>query len=403
MGLTLGERIIASHCDGRFEVGDIIEVNVDWAMTHEMLGLNIMPKLEEMNISEIKYGDKIVVILDHWSPPPTVEIAEIHRKIRRFVKEVGIRYFYDVGFGICHQVMVEEGFIKPGLIVVGTDSHSTTYGAFGCLGFAITATDMIMVMTQGKVWLKVPESVLIKVSGSLPLKTTAKDLAMMLFSEIGDFKGRIAELKGNTILSLNDDEKLTVCNSLADANVVSALIEDSSSNHLRENLNAEYADVFDLDVSNLEPLVALPHSPFNIKPASELEGEEVNQVFIGTCTNGRVTDLAQAAKMLKGRKVSRGVRLIVIPASRKVYLKALEFGYIKTILEANGIVGNPTCGPCIGGQLGVLASGENCISTSSRNYLGRMGSRKSKIYLASPITAAAAAITGYITDPRNLS
>jgi 3-isopropylmalate/(R)-2-methylmalate dehydratase large subunit len=342
--------------------------------------------------------------------------AGLHQIVRNFAEEQNIKNFYDVGRGgVCHQVMSEKGYVRPGEVIVGSDSHTCTYGAFGAFATGIGSTEMAAVFTTGKLWFRVPEVIKVDVEGKFQKWVTSKDMTLNIIGKIGAdgaiYKG--LEFGGSTIRDMTVDGRMVLSNMAVEMGAKAGLIEpdqktldyvnartDKPFNPIVSDKEAEYEKVVDVDVSDLEPQVAVPHQVDNIKPVTDIEGTEINQAFIGSCTNGRLEDLQSAAKILKGKKINRNVRLIVIPASQEIYLNALSEGLIQAFMKSGATIGNPNCGPCLGGHMGILADGETCISTSNRNFIGRMGSTKSFVYLASPATVAASALTGKITDPR---
>lgn len=418
MGMTISEKILALHANlDKVSPGEYVEASVDWAMVHEELGTpsGVAKKFESLGLNKVWDSQKIVALLDHWVPAPTIAMAEIHKKCREFVKKYGIKYWYDLGMGICHQVMVEKGHVLPGKLIVGTDSHTIEYGALGAFATGIGATDMAVVFATGKLWFRVPETMRITINGRIPETIMGKDIALRVLAELG-LDGAIyksIEYYGDAINQLSIDGRLTLCNISVEAGAKTAIIPPDSKtlNYLREksteetrpveaDKDAEYVDKIEMDISKLEPMVAVPPSPANSKSLSEVEGTPIDQAFIGSCIGGKFEDLQIAAKILEGNKIAENVRLIVIPASREIFLKALRYGIIEKIVLAGGMVESPTCGPCAGGHLGVLGSEETAIATVSRNFVGRMGSPKAKVYLASAATVAASAIKGEITDPR---
>jgi len=313
--------------------------------------------------------------------------------------------------------MPEQGHVRPGEVIVGSDSHTCTYGAFGAFATGIGSTELAAVFATGKLWFRVPEVIKIDVTGNFQKLVTAKDLTLNIVGKIGAdgaiYKG--LEFGGSTIRDMTIDGRMVLCNMAVEMGAKAGIIEpdqktldyvkgrtDKPFKPVKSDPDATYEKVVDMDVSDLEPQVAVPHSVDNVKPVSEVEDTEVDQAFIGSCTNGRLEDLRSAAQILKGKKIVRSVRLVVIPASQEIYLNALNEGLIKTFMESGATIGNPNCGPCLGGHMGILAEGEACISTSNRNFIGRMGSTKSFVYLASPATVAASALTGKITDPRKV-
>ncbi len=417
MPMTLAEKILA-RASGNKEVaaGDYVIAKIDVAMAHEGAAW-VIDELMRVGIDRVWDPDRIVILFDHWAPAPTELAATMHKKIREFVKRHKIKHFYDIKAGICHQIMPEMGHVRPGELIVGTDSHTTTYGAFGAGGTGIGTTDMAVVFATGELWFRVPESIKFVIRGTLPKYVTSKDVILKIAgkygAEVAQYKS--VEFEGPTISNMSIASRMTLSNMAMEIGAKFALIppDDKTINYVKyrtskpftplyPDSDAVYERVYELDVSDLEPQVAFPHSVDNVKPISEAEGIKIDQAFIGSCTNGRLEDLVAAAEILRGRKVHPDVRLIVIPASREVYLEALKAGIIETLLEAGAVVCNPTCGPCMGTHLGLLADGERCISSSNRNFKGRMGSSKSEIYLASPYVVAASAVKGEITDPRKL-
>ncbi len=336
--------------------------------------------------------------------------------MRKFAEEQRINNFYDIGQGgVCHQVMPEKGHVRPGEVIVGADSHTCTYGAFGAFATGIGSTEMAAVFTTGTLWFKVPEVIKVNLTGRFQNLVTPKDLILKIVGQIkadgAIYKG--IEFVGPTIKNINVDGRMVLCNMAIEMGAKTGIINPDETTQeyvksrtkepfepIKSDSTATYKKSLDLDITDLEPQVSCPHSVDNVKPISKVDKVEVDQAFIGSCTNGRLEDLRLAAKLLDGKKVRKGVRLLVAPASQEVYFKALQERLIKTFLEAGAIVCNPTCGPCLGGHLGLLAPGETCISSSNRNFVGRMGSTKARVYLASPATVAASAISGKITDPR---
>ncbi len=415
--MNIIEKILA-NASNKKEVnpGEIVEAKIDVAMTHDLTGPLAIKSFNEIGAKKVWDSNKIVIILDHLVPASSVISAGLHKTVRNFAKEQNIKNFYDVGRGgVCHQVMPEKGHIRPGEVIVGSDSHTCTYGAFGAFATGIGSTEMAAVFATGKLWFRVPEVIKVDVTGNLPALVTAKDLTLKIIGEIGAdgaiYKG--LEFCGSTIRDLSIDGRMVLANMAVEMGAKAGIIEpdqktidyvksrtDKPFTAFKSDPDATYERTVHVDVSELEPQVAVPHSVDNVKPVSEVEGTHVDQAFIGSCTNGRIEDLRAAAKILKGKKIAKGVRLIVIPASQEIYLNAIDEGLIKLFMDAGATVGNPNCGPCLGGHMGIMADGEACISTSNRNFIGRMGSTKSFVYLASPATVAASAITGKITDPR---
>jgi len=417
--VNICEKILA-RASGKKEVspGEIVEAKVDMAMVNEITGPLAIEAFHEIGIEKVWDNQRIVMVLDHQIPADSVKSAELHKIMRKFAKKQEIQHFYDVGFGgVCHQVMVEKGHVRPGELIVGADSHTCTYGALGAFGTGIGSTEMAAVFATGKIWLKVPETIKISVTGTFQKFVTAKDLILNVIGQIGADGAlyKAIEFNGSTIESLSISERMTLCNMAVEAGAKTGIINPDEKTilyvrnrthepfkPLTSDFDAEYEKTIEIDASGLEPQIACPHSVDNVKSASEVEGTPINQAFIGSCTNGRIEDLRLAAEIIKGKKISNGVRFLVTPASQEVYLQALREGLLETFVEAGACVCNPTCGACFGGHMGLLADGETCISSSNRNFIGRMGSPKAKIYLASPATVAASAIKGEITDPRRL-
>ncbi|MEM3466267.1 MAG: 3-isopropylmalate dehydratase large subunit [Candidatus Jordarchaeales archaeon] len=373
---------------------------------------------EELGLDRVWDPERVVALIDHWTPAPNIDAAVVHATCRRFVRKYGIKNWLDMREGICHAVLPEKGFVKPGDLVVGSDSHTTTYGALGAFATGMGATDMAIVLATGEIWFKVPPTIKFNIEGKLQPMVMGKDIILHIIGEIGveGASYKAMEFAGSTVRELSMDARFTLCNMAIEAGGKTGIIEpdEKTMKWVEERVkqpfkpvfndpDAEYEEVIDVDAAKLEPQVAKPPSPENSVPVSEVEGTKIDQAFIGSCTNGRLEDLRVAARILDGREVASMVRAIVIPASKEGYMKAMKEGLIETFLKAGCVVCNPTCGPCIGAHLGLLAPGEVCISSSNRNFVGRMGSKDAKIYLASPATVAASAVTGEITDPRRFA
>jgi len=361
-------------------------------------------------------SNKIVIVLDHRTPANTATTASVHARIRTLVKEYGIEKFFDAGEGICHQILVEEMLVRPGQLVLGTDSHTTTAGAVGAFATGIGATEMAGVWATGSLWLKVPRTIRIELSGPLSPGSYAKDIALELIRRLGPSGAdyRCLEFTGDAVRSMTVSSRMVLTNMAMEAGAKAGMVEpdavtdefykghESSIDAVLSDDDASYEATLKVDVSRLPPMVSGPHRVEDAKSVDRFEGTRIHQAFIGTCTNGRLEDLLAAASILKGRKVHPGCRLIVAPASRKVLLEAIGKAAAQTIITAGGTLLPPGCGPCLGSHEGVLGAGEVCISSSNRNFRGRMGSDEAEIYLASPATVAASAVEGKITDPRRL-
>lgn len=421
MGKTLAEKLLASHTDdGKAVAGEVVEAHIDLLMVHEVLGSRIIPILKEMDFKHVWDPNKVIVVNDHWAPASDINSAEIHRRNRNFVREQGIRNFCDVDCGISHQILPEKGLVAPGDLIIGSDSHSTTYGAFNAFSTGLAATDSALILATGISWFMVPETIRIEVKGKLSKMVMSKDLILRILKDLGpdgaNYKS--IEFHGTTIDNMDVGPRMTMCNMTVEAgakcspmmvnNYVESWMRDVAPSRkwtaTRPDDDAEYIRrlVYDLDEKPLGPMVATPDSPTNGHSVTEVSGVPIDQAFIGSCTNGRIDDLEIAAKILKGKKIRKGVRLIITPASKDTYIHALHEGLIEIFMDAGAIVTNSTCGACVGGHLGVLGAGEVCISSTNRNFRGRMGHKDSSIYLASPATVAASAIEGAITDPRKV-
>jgi homoaconitate hydratase family protein len=418
---TIVEKIFASHLvqgtrDGTCEVGDIVECNVDLLMMHEMLGDQIARVARDAGLTKIWDPSKIVTILDHWVPAASEKTAIIHQEYRRFVKQFGIVNDLGMTSGICHVAVPESGFISPGMFVIGSDSHTTTYGALNCFSTGVGATDATIILAKGTNWFKVPPTTRIQLAGELQHLSTAKDVALHMLKMYGTegMNYKAMEIVVNQPASISISGRFTIANIGVEMGAKCAVFEPddvldawladigvSGYSTVHPDGDATYEQSSTIELGEIEPLIAAPPSPSNVKPARELAGTEVDQVFIGSCTNGRLDDLELAGRILHGKKINPRLRCIIIPASRRVYEAALKEGLIEQFVAAGAIVEYPTCGPCMGGHMGLLGPGEVCVSTSNRNFPGRMGAKEAQIYLASPATAMATAIAGEIIDPRD--
>ncbi|MFQ6118202.1 MAG: 3-isopropylmalate dehydratase large subunit [Candidatus Bipolaricaulia bacterium] len=416
MGRTIAEKILAAK-SGEREVkpGQIVNAKVDIAMSHENAAL-VERHFTELGVDHVWDPERIILLFDHRVPAESVKTAIGQREVRQFVKEQKIKYFYDMKAGICHQVLPERGHVRPGELIVGTDSHTTTHGAFGAFATGIGATEMAAVWATGELWLRVPETIRIEVSGRFPEWVSAKDLILHIIGRLradgADYKA--VEFYGETIKNMSIASRMVLANLAMEMGAKAAIVppDEKTIKYVKSRTDkpftpvyadpdAEYVNEFKFDVSELEPLIAKPHRVDNVVPISEVLGTEIDQAFLGSCTNGRLEDLEAAARILKGRKVHPGVRMLVGPASWEIYLGALRRGLLETFIEAGALVLNPGCGPCLGAHQGLLAPGERCISSTNRNFQGRMGSPEAEIYLASPATVAASALEGEIADPRS--
>ncbi|HOI69376.1 MAG: Methanogen homoaconitase large subunit [Methanosaeta sp. PtaB.Bin087] len=408
---TISEKIFSRASGHRAEAGEIVEADVDYAMSHDGTSVLAIRAFTEMGSEQVWNPERIVIPFDHIVPANNSTAADLQRMVRTWAKDQGIVHFFEGGAGICHQVFPEEGFALPGSLLVGADSHSCTYGAFGAFGTGVGATDMAEIYSRGRLWFKVPETVAVRISGRLGEMVLAKDLTLMLVGEIGSDGATYQALEylGETVEDLSISGRMTLCNMGVEMGAKAAIVpaDRTTEEYLRGRAKGPYQQIrsdpdsydseMEFDVSELSPQVAAPFRVDNVRPVGDLAGTEVDQVFIGTCTNGRLEDLEVAARILKGKEVK--ARTLVIPASKEVLLQALSSGVLEVIVRAGAVLATPGCGPCLGAHMGVLAEGEVCLSTANRNFPGRMG-KGGLVYLASPATAAASAISGEITDPR---
>jgi 3-isopropylmalate/(R)-2-methylmalate dehydratase large subunit len=410
LGSTITEKLLAnaSHVE-EVTAGEYVVADVDYVMAHDSTG-----PLAMKGVSEIGKGvfdsEKVVIVFDHFFPPPSVDAATLQRVSREFVKAQGISNFrFD---GVCHQLLVED-YVSPGDVVVGADSHTCTQGALGAFSTGLGSTDVGGVMGTGKCWFRVPESMKIDITGSLRGGVYAKDVILSLIGEIGADGAlyKALEFCGDYVRDASVPSRITLTNMVVEMGAKNGVIEADektmrylgrSGRVFYSDADAEYVDDMVFNVDGLEPQIACPSLVDNVEPVTSVEGTEIDQAYIGTCTNGRLEDLRIAAEILRGNRVPPEVRLIVIPASTRIYLKAFDRGYIQAIIRAGGVVSNPGCGPCIGRHGGILAEGETCITTQNRNFTGRMGHPDAQIYLASPATVAVSALTGKIADPRGI-
>jgi 3-isopropylmalate/(R)-2-methylmalate dehydratase large subunit len=419
--MNITEKILAK-ASGKNKVhpGEIVDANVDMVMIHDLTGPLAVEAFEKIGVKNVWNNQKVVVILDHQIPAESVTSAKLHKTMRKFARDHQLR-IYDVGKGgICHQVMPEKGHVLPGTVIVGADSHTCTYGAFGAFATGIGSTEAAAVLATGKIWLKVPEAIKINVHGKFQRYVAPKDLILHVVGKLGTGGAiyKSVEFRGPTIHNMSIAGRMTLSNMTVEMGAKNGIVEPDETTRkflegrttkllapfelLISDADAAYQKTVAIDVTDLTPQIAYPSSVDNVKPASEMSNVQVEQAFIGSCTNGRIEDLRVAAEILKGKMVKDGVRTLVIPASQEVYMQALKEGLMEIFTDAGALVCGSTCGPCLGGHIGLLAPGETCVSTSNRNFIGRMGSKEANVYLASPATVAASAITGKITDPREL-
>lgn len=410
------EKILA-RASGRSVVGagEIVNAKIDFAEVNDLY-LQTIKSFYEMKGTRVWNPDKVAFVLDHYAPAPSILTAANQKEMREFVWQQGIKYLFDINAGVCHQVMVEAGIVWPGMILIATDSHSTTHGAFGALGTGVGATDLATILLTGELWMKVPEVIKIEIKGRLKEGVMAKDVILHILSQLGTDAAvyKAIEYTGEVVKEMSISERMVLCNMAVEMGAKTSYIQpdekiidyvkkrsDMTFEVLQTDEDYQYEAVYTFDVSELEPQVAIPHSVDNGRAISVVGEVEVDQVFIGTCTGGRLEDIEMTARIIGNNKIYPKTRLVVIPASKEVMEEAIELGYISKLIKAGATITSPGCGPCLGTHQGLLAPGEVCASTSSRNFPGRMGSTQADIYLVSPATAAAIAITGKITDPRN--
>lgn len=425
MGMTVVQKILA-RATGQVavEVGDVLEPRVDLAMSHEnaALVINQFFAIYKDTGLDPRVWDpsRIAIIFDHRVPAETSKTATNQKRIREFVEEQGISKFHDIRGnegGICHQILPENGYVRPGAVVVGTDSHTTSHGALGTFAFGVGATEMASTWTLGTALnIEVPGTIKVEVNGDFPPFVSPKDLILYLIGQISaegaNFK--VIEFHGETVRKMSTSGRLVLCNMSVEAGATSGIVpaDEETLRYLREEAgvkseivpvvpdpDAVFDQLIEIDAARLSPQVACPHTVDNVKPVEAIEGKKIQQVVIGSCTNGRLDDLAITAKILKGKEIAKGVRMIVFPASWKIYKQSMERGYLTDLIDAGAVVMNPGCGCCLGVHQGALADGDVALSTTNRNFLGRMGNPKSEVYLCSPAVAAASAITGVITHP----
>lgn len=414
----MAEKILARHAGlERVRAGDIVIARVDFAMVHDARAPNAIRMVDKMGAQRLPFASKTAWVLDHYSPPPNLEAAQTHTAMRRFADEHG-SVLYDIGDGICHQVLPEGGHLTCGDLIVGTDTHSVTYGAFNAFGTGIEGTDVSAVMATGKIWLRVPESVRVQLNGRLQPGVWAKDLTLYMLGRFGaeGLNYRAIEYVGPAVHAMEIDDRMTLANHAAELGAKAALMEADDKTlawlaahgarppqAVTADAGAVYADSLEIDASALTPQVARRHAVDDIVAASEVTGQKINFALIGTCTNGRLDDMRQAAAILKGRRLAKGVRMIITPASRQIYLAAAREGLIEALTEAGASVEAAGCGTCVGITNHLIPGDrEVVISSANRNFKGRLGNHEAEIWLGSAATVAASALTGYVTDPRTV-
>ena len=417
--MTLAEKILAAHSGNKkVSPGEFINVKVDLALANDITAPLAIREFQHLGVGKVFNPKKVVMVPDHFCPNKDIKSAEQAKLMREFAKEQGLLYFEIGRMGIEHVLLPEQGLALPGQVIVGADSHTCTYGALGAFATGMGSTDFAVAIAIGEIWMKVPSTIKFIYRGKLPKWVSGKDLILYTIGDIG-VDGALysaMEFTGEAIDELPMDGRFTIANMAIEAGAKAGIfnVDAKTEKYVKEHGNypysiyrtdkgAEYSRVIEYDVSKIEPQIAFPHLPSNTKPISQVGDIKLDQVVIGGCTNGRLDDLRAAAKILKGRQIHPELRCIIIPGSQKVYLDALREGLVEIFIEAGAAVSTPTCGPCLGGHMGVLATGERCLSTTNRNFVGRMGSPRSEVYLASPAVAATSAILGRIGDPREVT
>jgi len=414
MAQTFSEKILSRKAGRPVRAGEVITAVPDFYLSHDNSSA-IIGEFKKLGLARVKAPEKIVIVLDHIVPASDEKYAQNHKTIREFVRTQGIPNFFDIQHGVCHQVFSEAGFALPGKVIMGSDSHTTTYGAYGAFSAGIGRTEMASIWATDEIWLRVPETLRIEFRGEFPTGVSAKDAILKVIGDNGADRANYeaVEFAGPSASKFSLASRMVLSNMAAEMGAKNGYFEPddltlewlkararADFEIVRSDPGAAYEAVLQYDLSVLEPQIACPHTVDNVKPVREVEGRPFHQALIGTCTNGRLEDLEVAARILKGRKIHPNIRLLILPASRAVYVEAMKRGLLETLSEAGAVILNPGCGPCLGAHEGLLAPGEVVVGTSNRNFKGRMGGRDSEIYLASPATVAASALEGRITDPR---
>lgn len=419
MGMTISQKILAYHANKEYvEPGELVNCRVDVILGNDVTAPVAISEFARLGLDKVHDPDSIVLVPDHFTPNKDIKSAEQAKVVRDFARRFGIKHHFDIGqMGIEHCLLPEQGLVLPGDLIIGADSHTCTYGAVGAFATGVGSTDMAAAMATGEAWFKVPDTIKFVYYGTLPKWVGGKDLILHTIGDIGVDGARYMsmEFTGEVIDQLSMDNRFTMANMAIEAGGKNGIIapDDITLAYIQSRAqrpyqlyksddDARYAEVREYDVSRLEPVVAFPHLPENTRPVSEATHVQIDQVVIGSCTNGRLEDLEVAASILKGHKVHPEVRVIIFPGTQQIYLEAMRRGYLETFIEAGCAVSTPTCGPCLGGHMGILAKGEKALSTTNRNFVGRMGHPESEVYLASPAVAAASAVTGRITPPQEV-
>ena len=417
--MNITEKILSSKAGYEVTPGEIIEIPVDLAMSHDGTTPPAIKTFEKIT-DKVWDPEKIAIIFDHNVPANTIGSAEFQKVCRDFIEKQNITKNFIHGEGICHQVVPEMGLVEPGMVVVGADSHTCTYGAFGAFSTGMGATDLAMVWTTGKTWFMVPEAIKMNVTGEMNPWIAPKDVILNIIGDVGiaGVTYKTAEFAGDAIEAMGVEGRATMCNMAIEMGAKNGIMEPNKEvieyicrrtgktpqqlNVVRSDKDAVYEKEIDYDITDLEPQIACPNDVDNVKGISKVEGTSIDQCLIGSCTNGRLSDLKDAAEILEGNKIDNSIRLLILPASREIYKQAIALGYIDTFIDSGAIICNPGCGPCLGGHMGVLSEGESCISTTNRNFKGRMGDPNSSVYLSNSKVVAASALTGVITNPKDI-
>ena len=417
MGMTMTQKILAAHAGlDHVTAGQLIRAKLDIVLGNDITTPVAINEFKKNGFDSVFDKDKIAIVLDHFVPNKDIKAAEQSKQCREFACSHCVSHFYDVGkMGIEHALLPEQGVVTAGDCIIGADSHTCTYGALGAFSTGVGSTDMAAGMATGTAWFKVPSAIRFDLKGKLPANCSGKDVILTIIGHVG-VDGTLyksMEFTGDGVASLSMDDRLCICNMAIEAGAKNGIfpVDDVTMAYLEgrcerppvvytADQDAEYEKTVEIDLSKIVPTVACPHLPENTHPASELGSVKIDQVVIGSCTNGRMEDMEAAHRTLKGNTVAPGVRCIIIPATMAIYRECIERGYLTAFIDAGAVVSTPTCGPCLGGYMGILAAGEKCVATTNRNFVGRMGHVDSEVYLASPATAAASALTGYITAPK---
>lgn len=419
MGMTMTQKIFAAHAGlDSVKAGELVEAKLDLVLGNDVTTPVAVGVFEKAGFDKVFDKDKIAIVLDHYTPCKDIKSAQLCKTAREFAKKHNITHFYDVGqVGIEHALLPEKGLVAPGELVIGADSHTCTYGALGAFSTGVGSTDMAAGIAAGENWFKVPEAIKVELTGKLKPFVSGKDVILHLIGQIG-VDGALyksIEFTGPGVAELSMDDRFTIANMAIEAGGKNGIfpVDEKTIEYVTGRVNrewtayeadedAEYASVVEINLSELEPTVALPHLPSNTRTIDEVKGMPIDQVVIGSCTNGRISDMRAAAEILKGRKVADGIRCIVIPATQEISLQCIEEGLTETFIKAGCVFSTPTCGPCLGGHMGCMAEGERAVSTTNRNFVGRMGHTESEVVLASPAVAAASAVSGCLADPRDI-